>query len=625
MFMESLDLFAVKPADIYTFKKSFFYSTIYTKILTIIVAMSTIGYFSFRINGIIYHENPNLSFYETYSKDPSLINFGEENFFLAFGLENQNNSLVYADPSIFQMKMNINNKTKEFDQIEFENCDSLYKTGNVSTKFNKFLQELKTPESFYCLKDYSKFKLKGTYDSRDFFNIDLTIQPCNKTDATIICKSDDDLNNFYTNSMFVMKYSTTSLEPFDYDNPLKEQVADYFQPLIPTKLTEIYLNFAPLLLSNKFTSILFAEESKPQNGILLISEKYSSKKLLTDIFFRINFRLDKLQKNISRLYLSWIEIICSVGGFLAFLKALINLLLLGYVRSALIQRISNEIFDYQKILAEMPEEKNVKNQLREQKTQHIFKIKMSLWYYLKSFCTCLKQSNETIIIKQALKQMKQNYDIGGLLNRIIENEKIQFVLPETQYKMLKSMSKPKLNLIPRNSVMEGHHRSVLKPPFFENSIKSEEKSKGGSIEICKNNDFGTSNSNKKEIIINKEQNIEEIEIFQKKSVEDGGKIEKNSIKSNSNFSQFQKTSIIEKDQKNLEKNFFEESAENIEKNENSSQKSQRSCLKMEDLQVANENQEESSHNLAEQQINNKNINELKADLSYFYYFDKTYQ
>ena len=631
VFIEMFDIFAVKPADIYTFKKSFYYSNVYTKISTLIVAMLVIGYFIFLLINVISHGNPNLSFYETYTTDPKLINFGENNYFTAFGIENLDGSII-SDSTLFQIEMNIFDKTVKKENIELENCSNIQ---NKSDSFKKFLSDIKTPENFFCLKDYRKFQLKGTWDSPNFYNIEVLLKPCNQTDGISQCKSDDDINNFLKNANFIMKYKTSSIDPFNYDQPITERVGDYFQPLNDKEYTQMYIYFAPLLVSNKPTSNFDQIDLESKTGILLLTEKYSAKdRSNTDYFFSINMRLDSIGKNFYRTYQGWTDVLANLGGFFSCLKLIFNLILVRYVRAALMQRVSNEIFDYQQIIEQIQIEGNLdKSPLEKEKTQTKFKIKMSFWQYIKSFmmcCMCYKKRkapNEAVIIKQALRQMKKDYDISGLLNRIIETEKVQFVLPDNEYNMLKSITKPKLRLTSKPTEYSGE-RKFFKSFYYtneivRNSLKLDDGKKTSdknfneaiqtkSIELIDNklikmqpldNDL-----NRNEETLNIKENVENIRVEKKNT-------------------QFKKEKHISfANNKGIEPKKFNENSENIEIKENFEKiDNNKPALKMEDMNIAEENPavENSSDNFSNAHKNQKEINELKTDLSYFYYFDKS--
>lgn len=300
LFIESLDIFAVKPADIFTFKNSFYYSTASTKVFSLIVGFLAIFFFAFSVLDIYYHTNPDIHFYESYTKDPSLVNFGMENNYIAFGLEETLNGTLILDPTLFEIEMSLYNNNKIIQTFELEACDKNNKTQN----FRDFLDQIQNPQFLFCLKNYSALQLEGTWGSENFVYVDLWIRPCNETKGSIICKSTAQIDDILKKSSFVMKYGTISLEPFNYDLPLKQIVADYFAPLNNLMLPEIFLNFAQLHIQDKTTMInmkLLQPDESIRSGILFSSEKYSMRQKTnsTDPFFHMNLRLDKIEKNYS--------------------------------------------------------------------------------------------------------------------------------------------------------------------------------------------------------------------------------------------------------------------------------------------------------------------------------------
>ena len=136
IFFETFDIFAVKPADIYTFKKSFYYSNIYTKISSTIVAIMLLTYFIILFTSTISHSDPTLNYFETFTRDPKAVNFGNNGYFLAFGIQLNNKSII-LDPTLFKMEMKRFEKNDTNDNITilFEQCNN--STGK-SEEFNNF-------------------------------------------------------------------------------------------------------------------------------------------------------------------------------------------------------------------------------------------------------------------------------------------------------------------------------------------------------------------------------------------------------------------------------------------------------------------------------------------------------
>ena len=640
-FIEIFDIFAIRPADIYTFKKSFYYSNIYTKISTTIVGILAISYFGYLFNDTISHDKPDPNYYETYSHNPELINFGENDYFIAFGIEDANGNLI-ADQTLFQLEMFILNKSIILNQIELDNCSNIQ---NRSKSLEMFLNKIENSSNYFCLKNYMDFKLAGSWDSQDFLNIQLSFLPCvNTTENNENCKSLTEMKDFISQSSFIMKYSTYRVEPFDYENPIQEIMGDYFQPLNPDDYTKMYLYFAGLTVYNRPISLFSPISDKVDKGIIIKNEKFSTKnREESDKFFSINMRLDSSEKYFYRTYKIWTDVLSSVGGFFCCLKLILNLILMRYLRIALMQRVSNEIFDYEKIL-EQSEKKEAPEKTLQDRDKTPMKIKISFWVYLKSiFCFCCykeKLSKKEKIFKQALRQMKTDYDISNLMNRIIDAEKIQFVLSENDYKKLRKITKPKLrmntNLTESSGNINNRDRKLNKTFYFQNdnmmnSLRNDkikknlEENEKLTAEIF----FEKSERSISKVIKPFEKEIELSQIipiqrldFQNTSCE----IHHNNLKL-SKFKNKPHRTISFADKK-----FYDEGSdkiyihknnlENIDDIESKEENLQENPA-LDDFVIADEDLEDDASNRALGVFKkSKEINELRPEPSYLYYFEK---
>ncbi len=391
LFLESCDIFAASPADIFTFKKSFYYSTASTKFFSLFVAFLSIFYFASSAHNAFAHGNPDIRFSETQSIDPPTVNFSTENNSIAFGLQNRNGTALFFNQSFFEIEMKLYNKNGGLTDIELELCNE---TKNENVK--SFLNLDQTPgSSLYCLKDYSSLELMGTWDSQTMKSADLWIKPCNSTKGERICKNISEIADLLKESSFVMKYKTYSYDPLKdpFININKYIVGEYSTPLDNQYQPEIILSFAQLVVHQEYktkVSIMDWFESsleKDKKFIFYSSEKHSTKQRQnngTDPYFHISFQLDKTTKTYLLIYDTWIDILSKVGGFYSCLKLVFNIMLTRYVRAALIQRVSNEIFDYQKIFGQL----KANNPEELQKLHSSFKLKLSFWTYIKSLCWC---------------------------------------------------------------------------------------------------------------------------------------------------------------------------------------------------------------------------------------------
>ena len=407
-------------------------------------------YFVYSVHDIYLHTNPDIRFYETYTNEPPLLNFGTENKFIAVGLNTLDGAMI-MDPSLFEIQINLINKNQLIKSFDLEVCNRT----NKAQDFQNFIDQIQNPQSFYCLKDYSALQFQGTVGSQEFKFVDLWIKPCNQNEGGVLCKNSSQLDEILKKSSFVLKYGTISLEPFDYETPLKQIVAEYFAPLNNLNLPEIFINFAQLHVQdkNKMSSMdIFQAQENSRNGILFSSEKYSVKpRNSTEPIFHLNLRLEKTQKTVLRIYETWIDVLSKVGGFVSFLNLALNLILTRFVRAALIQRLSNDVLDKKEMIKDLDPDNPLK------KLDSTKAIKMSFWTYIKTLCRCIhlsrkkrkKASHLVEIVGSTIFQMMDSLDISRILGRLYEAENAVRLLPGKQVEMVESQSKPPVKYSPK--------------------------------------------------------------------------------------------------------------------------------------------------------------------------------
>jgi len=533
--LEIFDMFAVKPSDILTFKDEFYYSTYLTKTITLVFAVLAVVYSIIQILDVVGLDNPKINFYETYTVDTDPLNFGDEGFFIAFSMQNATSN-EYFNPEMYEPRLEALNKTTSYKNITLVNCYN--ESQNISDNFKNILSD--SLSFFYCLQNYNDLVLEGTWDSKIFLNYQLTIRP-NQT------LTYDAANKFIEESVFIMKYTTTQLNLDDANDPLTMIPGDYFLPTDSNSLINIFFGIAPVFFQNQRSSDVDLQVPiYTKKGIVNAWEKYSAKSRQTnstDDFFSINLRMAQIEKQYIRTYAGFSAAFSNIGGMFNFVSILFNLCLLNFLRNALIQRISNEVFDYHEYIDmfdkdESPNSNKMGESKRKIKWSFIEDIKNCLpCFFDKKRRSIFKVRKE--IIESARTQMKKHYDIANLMNRINECQKIQYVLSSEQFKKFNEISKPKLCLkrsdskefkderqqkfynyynthyiqnkgIPSEMIKLGPIQKIVKPKSFSNSRTI--RTDSSYVEMSKLSKFAQSSLTQKEFI---KENYDRKQIFQK--------------------------------------------------------------------------------------------------------------
>ena len=441
-FLEALDIFSYPLSFLFTFKGKFRYSTVLTKTLTLISFSLTFASFFYFARNSLSKTNPKILITEEYHADPDKVQMDPNSFMFSFALENHtNNYRPFIDAGIYKVEAFLVTKINQIinqTKIDVIPCDEIHLPSNSDLReyFNK-----SDYKNLYCFKDYSKVFKKGACDSDEFFDIKITIRACdNETDGNI-CKSQTEITNMIEGGNVVMYYTTVRTDVGSYDAPLKIIALNDF---LDTSLefTTIYHLFLGKVVIKTDIGV-FQESFTYDEGTYIVSSKTSQHKTrnIADGFLTIRLRLDPNENLITRKYDSFLDVLSQVGGIMRMFTIFGALLLKPFLEAALLQRVSNETFDYEDYLNDENMSDNSKNLSSSRK-----KVKLSLWEYIKSKCKKKsKLSRKSQLIIKSVEMMKENLDMSLLVNKLFDIEKLKLMVKNTEFEVLKNQ-KPKIIL-----------------------------------------------------------------------------------------------------------------------------------------------------------------------------------
>lgn len=442
VFLEAIDIFSYSPSLLFSFKGKFRYSTMPTKLMTIIVGILTIISFFYFSTDYLSKSNPLNILSEEYSKNPKEVTMNREKFLFMVSLENYtDNFKPFIDESIYNIKAEI--ETKEIDgkitytPLRMRICNETHIPSN-DPELQKYFKN-SYYESMYCFDDYSQIILNGTWDSEVFKNVKIQIQPCYSSNPdNNSCQSQKIIKNYLEGGFLVMRYTSVRTDLNNYENPLKVFAVDDFQPTSLKMAANMYLYFGQVKIETK-NDIL---KSEPINheGMNMLSSKYGlyEKRSESDAFMTIFLRLATTTRITKRKYDNILDVLYKVGGIIRIITFICSLLLKPFLEKYLLQTISNETFDYENLF-KLEEKKKEKRKLNE--TYHSNKIKLSIWDYMKSI---FKTKNKKIkILMKSIKIMKENLDISFLINRLLDIEKIKMIEKKEEFEIIKNL-KPRV-------------------------------------------------------------------------------------------------------------------------------------------------------------------------------------
>ena len=441
-FLEAFDIFSYPLSFLFTFKGKFRYSTVSTKALTLFTCAFTFASFFYFARNYLSKSNPQSLLTEQYDVNPGEVIMDPNSFMFTFALENKSNhSRPFIDKTIYKVEAFIETRKNEMinlTQIDVIPCDEKHipnENPELRDYFNKSYFE-----NLYCFQDYTKVFMKGTWDSNEFFDIKIKVRACDNTTDDNTCKSTTEISKMIEGGTLVMHYTVFRTDVSSYEAPLKIIALDDFQKTTLEFTTVSYLFFSKVLVQTD--TGVFQESFSYDEGIDVVSSKSSLYKSLTptDGFLIIYLRLDPTKKLTTRKYDNLLDVLSKVGGIMRILTVFGALLLKPFLEAAMLQRVSNETFDYEDYLNDNMVDKS---QSLSSKSR---KVKLSLWEYIRS--KLKKRSDLSLksqILIKSVEMMKKNLDMSLLINKLFDIEKLKLMVKNKEFEVLKNQ-KPKIIL-----------------------------------------------------------------------------------------------------------------------------------------------------------------------------------
>lgn len=229
IFFAAIDIFAYPLSSLLTFKGSFKYSTVSTKITTIFVILLSFSSFFYFSESMMTNRNPLTLLKEENIYDPEEVIMNSDNFFFSFAMENGLEDLRdFIDQTVYIVeaklqtwKYGLHETSVSHVPLQIEPCNEKH----IPTKNplrESFLEKNFT--HMYCFKNYSEVRIKGTWGLGFLKNIKISIRPCDNITENNTCKSPEIISKMIEGSYMSIYYTTVSASLEDFDNPIKRNL-----------------------------------------------------------------------------------------------------------------------------------------------------------------------------------------------------------------------------------------------------------------------------------------------------------------------------------------------------------------------------------------------------------------
>ena len=395
--------FSLKDLDIYGKKLCFFYknrdkiSSYFDVFLTILYLM--IFFFLFIFLTVRSITRTDFKIYNSvkYSETIPSMSLNNDNFYLAFGIEDKNTYKRFIDESIYNVsvlyitKQKINNIwiTLEKKELGAERC----KLENFSEKHQKLFGKNELNSS-YCIKELKNQSLTGsyTYDIISYFLI--KISPCvNSTTNSNKCKSQNIIDKYISGAYASVDMQDIGVTPDNYYEPIVPLIHNvaanidkkYLRELIITKkIVEVKTDNGLIFESTKVKK--YIQSDKESNSLITRDEEeYYKGEPAFRLIIRLSDKIDLYERVCKKLS----EVLATAGGYLQLFSNVFSVISFLFSRFYAENILINELFKFN-----LKEEKLILKKHKSGKKVILSDdIKKGLNEIIQNFATNLQKSN----------------------------------------------------------------------------------------------------------------------------------------------------------------------------------------------------------------------------------------
>jgi hypothetical protein len=300
-------------------------------ILTGIVVVLSVWYFG---KEILYKTQPNVMYSNLNYPDPLRVNFTQNNFLLALGLQNPDYSM-YINESIYSLEVTnfIIERKDNGSVVSTANVEQAVRCSEINiTLIPSYFKGLDL-NNLYCLKN-GDFYLQGDFGRSIWVYSQYEFKKCkNSTKNNFSCQSQHEIENRLQGGFFGMFIIDYNIILSDFDNPLEM----YGKNLYTTFSNQIYKEFWLFIKANQIFSDsgwLFQDTNQEEFFNIDYYRETWDFRDNTETFLMFAMRMSLNNGVYNRNYIKCQDIAAKVGGIIKFV------LLIGELLSFYFKRLN---------------------------------------------------------------------------------------------------------------------------------------------------------------------------------------------------------------------------------------------------------------------------------------------
>ena len=320
-------------------------------IFTLMIIITTIVTTCFFGQELFLRKNPSVNFSTAEIQHPPFLPYDEENFEIAFGLEDSDSNLfidetVYYPIATMRKNILVNGEMEyEYTNIKVIPC--------TKKNFNKEIEELFSPFKSGVIEAYcfdnnqtnlnEKIGLNDYWGNDGFKMIQIKIYPCNK--ATMQC-NEDLMEKYLTTTYFSYYTIDHKVQTQNYTYPFSHSLKNYFWKVSKNSKISItqYLRWLNvfdndnLIFTNKKEKNSFEIESNTAMTAAAVPEP-------TKNFISLTLQLNNDMVEYYRSYYKFQDLASQSGGIYSSIYLATTILLYFYNSNVYYQYLINNLFD----------------------------------------------------------------------------------------------------------------------------------------------------------------------------------------------------------------------------------------------------------------------------------------
>ena len=284
-----------------------------------------------------------ITFYDSYSNTDEVpnIKISQDNFTLMFAILDENGE-PFIDDTIYYPEAFFSDEYSE--EIRIERCSP----DKIGPRYREFFDDSEILD-YYCLVDVN-YSLVPNMNS-----LRISIYPCRNNEDDDYCESQEYIENYLSNKLFLVYFQDIMLTPLDYHNPIKERInflnTEIYKNLgqyLHTEMQLVKIETSTNIIGFDFlTKPKIEEFIKFDKEVILPFPGYNfddeeDEYPITIFELQLNDRI-LLEK---RYYVQLIDVLGEIGGFMEIMFSFFSMICSLIVDILYEKTLTNNLFTY---------------------------------------------------------------------------------------------------------------------------------------------------------------------------------------------------------------------------------------------------------------------------------------